>query len=78
MKSRTRPDDMKLITQLIAILIVIKLVSDLLNYFRGKQVNISLFKFYMISNLCKKYLRILNVENLPKYDKGRSFIVFIE
>ena len=54
MKSRTRPDDMKLITQLIAILIVIEIVvSDLsfIKMFEGTQEIFYLLKISMISLL---------------------------
>lgn len=81
MKSRTRPDDMKLITQLIAILIVIEIVvSDLsfINMFEGTQEILYIFKISMISRLCKKGSLENLEENLRKHDKGRSFIVFTE
>jgi len=73
---------MKLITQLIAILIVMKIVvSDLLKCFNESKKIMSLFKVSVISclcisNQCKKRLEEFS-RKPPKYDKGRSFILGI-
>ena len=78
MKYRKRADDMKLITQLIAILIVMKIVvSDLLKCFKERKKIMSLFKVSVISCLyitsAKKRLEEFS-RKPPKFDKGRSFI----
>ena len=68
---------MKLITQLIAILIVTEIVvSDLSeNVLRNARKNVSNLKLYGLVFICKtsayKIVEIF-VENLPKHDKGKG------